>query len=257
MNDLNQRSIRLLFDIPVFSGTHREVLDFATKWLRLEPKNGLHTIFTPNPEQIVATRRFPWFQSVLCQSTMNLPDGEGIVWALRRRYPELSVQRISGREIFHDLLVYSSKEKLKVFLLGGKPGSAAAVIAKYRHDHPTLDWRMDPGAENIQQESVAERQRVVSAIAAHRPDLVCVAYGAPWQEKWVLDHQAELSASGVKIAMVVGGSFEYEAGKVPAVSPLVSALKLEWFQRLLIEPTRLRRQLIGAQFFLWVLQGKS
>lgn len=257
MNELNQRSVRLLFDIPVFSGTKREVLEFVTKWLQSAPKTTVHTIFTPNPEQIVATRRYPWFQSILSASSINLPDGEGVVWAMNRRYPELHLKRISGREIFHDLLVYSSQENLKVFFLGGKQGSADAVIQMYQKQHPRLDWRSDPGAQAIQQESSQENQRVLTAIADYRPDLVCVAYGAPWQEKWVYDNMADLTVAGVKVAMVVGGSFEYEAGKVPQVSPLVSSLKLEWLQRLIMEPARLKRQLIGAQFFLWVLQGKS
>lgn len=257
MNDLKPRSIRLIFDIPVFSGSKREVLDLAAKWLHSDSKSGVQTIFTPNPEQIVATTRFPWFLSLFSQSSLNLPDGEGLVWAMKRRDPDLVIDRISGREIFHELLGYASQENLKVFLLGGKPDSAKIVIDKYLKNNSKLEWKTDPGAKDIQHESPTEKQRVLNAITNYRPDLVFVAYGAPWQEKWISDHQAELTAAGVKIAMVVGGSFEYEAGKVPQVAPLVSQLKLEWLQRLIMEPTRLKRQLIGAQFFLWVLQGKS
>ncbi len=233
------------------------MLEFTRKWLHSDAKSGLNTIFTPNPEQIVATKRFPWFHQLLEHSTLNLPDGEGIVWAMKRRYPALTLERISGREIFHDLLVYSIQEQKKVFFVGGKPGSAEGIIQMYQKQDSQLDWRADAGATDIRNETVAEEKRVVSAIAVHRPDLVFVAYGAPWQEKWIMDHQAELSKAGVRIAMAVGGSFEYEAGKVAAVSSLVSRLKLEWLQRLIMEPTRLKRQLVGAQFFLWVLQGKS
>ena len=56
-----------------------------------------------------------------------------------------------------------------------------------------------------------EEPAVVQAIAAAKPDILFVAFGAPRQEKWIRRHQEELGAS---VAIGVGGSFDVFAGRV-------------------------------------------
>lgn len=241
-----------LWGVPLYTGNMRELL--STLEHHIEQRKGFLSIFTPNPEQFVFAHKHKEFLTVLRANAVNLPDGAGVVWALRRHRNNTTAVRIAGREVFHALLVKAKQKHWRVCLVGGKAGSARAVIEKYGEDLP---WVYDPGAVTIARETPSEKQRVLRMIARLRPHLVFIAYGAPWQEQWIASNQEELRACGVQVAMAVGGSFEYEAGKVPLPSTFVVAHNLEWLQRLIVEPWRWKRQLIGAQFFFRELFGHS
>ncbi len=254
--------VRTIFDIPIFGGSRDALLEMVKKRVESDKKRPLLTIFTPNPEQIVQSKRDDRFFSVLSTNEVNIPDGQGIVWALERSAVSqsgkpLAIERMPGREIFHTLLEMAANNEWKVFFLGGKPGSAEEIVAMYKKKYPHVDWRVDQGQKNVRNEDAASSERILTSISTYSPDLVFVAYGAPWQEFWIHQNTEFLENTGVKLAMVVGGAFEYEAGKAFHVSSLVETLHLEWLQRLLLEPWRWRRQLRGLQFFLWVLQGKG
>lgn len=201
------------------------------------------TIFTPNPEQLVRASQDPTFYSYLKSGDILLPDGAGLVWAVnRQRTRDNRLQRITGREVFHELLELAMSKHYKIFLLGGNLGSAETIASRGNIE-------FDDGPKENTEE-------ILQKIREYKPDLVFVAYGAPYQEHWIVDHRDVLEQAGVKIAMVVGGSFEYEAGKVARVPAIVERLHLEWLQRLILEPSRLGRQLRGGKFFLDVLLGK-
>ncbi|HSW89966.1 MAG TPA: WecB/TagA/CpsF family glycosyltransferase [Patescibacteria group bacterium] len=234
-----------LGEVPFFIGTKPQLLDTL-------PSNALISVFTPNPEQMVLAWNNPKFYKLLEENDLNIPDGQGIVWALG----EPKLQRIAGRELFHDLLQKAQKENLRVFLVGGKKGSAAAIAAKYQIPNSKFQIFFDPGAKDIQNETDEERERVLQAIERERPEFIFVAYGAPWQEFWIEQNHTRLEAAGVKLAMVVGGAFEYESGRVPKVSPTIERLHLEWLQRLITEPWRWRRQLTGLTFFVQIAVHK-
>ncbi len=208
------------------------------------------TICTPNPEQLVRASHDTTFYDHLKSSDILLPDGSGLVWAVNRQQTrDNRLQRITGREVFHELLELAIRKHYKVFLLGGKPGAAAMIAAHCQRSNETCQIGFDDGPK----ENTGE---VLKKISERKPDLLFVAYGAPSQEQWIVDHREVLQQCGVKIAMVVGGSFEYEAGNVVKVPVIVERLHLEWLQRLILEPWRLGRQLRGGKFFLDVLLGK-
>ncbi len=246
--------IRSILGIPFYSGRRGELLDFLAAVIA-EPSSKCLVVYTPNPEQVVQAKKFPWFHQLLQKSDINLPDGEGIVWAIKQqKNSDISLTRIAGREVFVDLLSLAREQKYKVFFLGGKPGSGEAVVAKWSD---MLFCQYDQGAVDITAETAAEKKRVLEKIAAYQPSLLFVAYGAPWQEKWIAENKDFLDTHGVKVAMVVGGALDYESGKVKKVPVLVSSIHLEWLWRLFWEPWRWKRQLIGLQFFVWILLGKK
>src|SRR5258707_4660124 len=245
-------SVHPIFGISIVSESKDEVLNKFIDSLEDSSSREVSLVFTPNPEQIAMSFHDPKFSRELTESTWNLPDGEGLVWALKRQVSaqgeKLRVHRIPGREVFHDLLEKAGEKGWKVFLLGGKPGSAQVIADNIQHPiSPTsprlrgagnFQLNLDEGAKDIRHETQGEAKRVLEEIAAFRPKILFIAYGAPWQERWLLDHKNELSKAGVKLAMVVGGAFEYEAGLVPQVPSWIGHLHLEWLWRLLSQPWR-------------------
>ena len=55
---------------------------------------------------------------------------------------------------------------------------------------------------------------ILKGIEAAQPNVLLVAYGAPRQDLWIRRHREALPAS-VRLAMGVGGVFDYISGRVP------------------------------------------
>ena len=82
-----------------------------------------------------------------------------------------------------------------------------------------------------------------------------VAMGVPHQELWI---RRNLSKLGAKVAIGVGGLFDFYSGRIPRAPMWVREIGMEWFYRFSQEPSRLwKRYLIGNNVFLFhVLQSR-
>ena len=89
-----------------------------------------------------------------------------------------------------------------------------------------------------------------------KPSIILVAFGAPWQEQWVVNHREFLEKNKVKLVMVVGGAIDMLTGKVQRAPKFVQQLQLEWLFRLIQQPWRWKRQLRLIQFIGHVLKEK-
>jgi N-acetylglucosaminyldiphosphoundecaprenol N-acetyl-beta-D-mannosaminyltransferase len=82
----------------------------------------------------------------------------------------------------------------------------------------------------------AETARILIAIAAAAPDLLVVGLGAPKQELWVHRHHRQLSAN---VALCVGATIDFLAGKKRRSPVWMRRAGLEWAHRVMVEPRRL------------------
>jgi N-acetylglucosaminyldiphosphoundecaprenol N-acetyl-beta-D-mannosaminyltransferase len=81
--------------------------------------------------------------------------------------------------------------------------------------------------------------------------MLFVAMGSPKQEYWIASN---LSLTGARFALGVGGSFDHLSGISRRAPKWMQRSGLEWFYRLAKEPTRLwRRYLIGNSAFIWLV----
>ena len=81
-----------------------------------------------------------------------------------------------------------------------------------------------------------------------------MAYGAPNQDKWIARNAPRLK---VKVAMGVGGTFDYLSGHAKLAPNWIRLIGFEWLYRLILQPSRLRRQLRLPRFVWAVLwRGK-
>jgi N-acetylglucosaminyldiphosphoundecaprenol N-acetyl-beta-D-mannosaminyltransferase len=151
---------------------------------------------------------------------------------------------VNGTDLFPRLCKMLAARGGRLYLLGGRPGVAAAAACWAEAHHPGLQIA---GAHNGYLDP-ADNQRVASEIRATRPDVLLVAMGAPRQEAWIGRHAA---AAGATVTLGVGGLFDYYSGRIPRAPAWMRRLGLEWIFRLLQEPGRLwRRYLIGNLVFL-------
>lgn len=178
---------------------------------------GQHYIVTVNPDFIVMAQKDKEFRDILNQADLSVADGVGVVWA-SRLFGEPLQERVSGADIVAQLKKESANQK--VFLLGGR-GGAAQTIAK--------NW------QNVV-DFTENQDEAVNSINRCRPDILLVALGAPKQEKWITQNLAKIPS--VKVAMGVGGTFNFLSGKVRRAPEFMQFLGLEWLWRTMTEKGR-------------------
>ena len=151
---------------------------------------------------------------------------------------------VNGTDLFPRLCESMATTNQRVFLFGAKPGLAEAAAEWARARFPGLQIAgtrhgyFPPGTE-------AETSAV---IRASRADVLLVALGAPEQEAWI---SRNMAATGVTVALGVGGLFDYYSGRIPRAPLWMRRTGLEWLFRLVQEPRRLwRRYVIGNVVFL-------
>lgn len=185
---------------------------------------------TVNPEFIVQAQSDPLFKRILNWADLALPDGAGL------RLAGINTI-VPGRKLVSALI----SANYRIFYLGGQGGVAKDMARKF-------GGKSDPGEPDIGHPH--RNSEILAAIAAYQPDILLVAYGAPWQEKWLYSN---LSALKSKVVMGVGGTFDYLTGKAKLPPAWMANLGLEWLWRLVHEPWRWRRQLNLLKFTWKVL----
>jgi N-acetylglucosaminyldiphosphoundecaprenol N-acetyl-beta-D-mannosaminyltransferase len=203
-------------------------------FLREEPGR-LHQICTVNPEFVMESRHNRAFRRLLNRVDLATPDGAGIIAAgilLRRPFKG----RATGVALVGRLAAMSAREGYSIFLLGAAPGVAdeAARVLAERYPGVGIAGTYAGSPRNEDWPAIVER------LQASQPDIMLVAYGAPGQDLWIDAHRHDLPAS-IKLAMGVGGVFDYLSGRAPLAPPLVRRVGLEWLYRLVTQPWRWRR----------------
>jgi N-acetylglucosaminyldiphosphoundecaprenol N-acetyl-beta-D-mannosaminyltransferase len=210
---------------------------------------GHHLVATVNPEFVMLARRDPEFHRLLEGAALCLADGWGVTWAARRQGRSLPA-RVTGVDLIPALADRAARRGWRLFLLGGAPGIAETVSGLLRRRYPELviagSHAGVAGPEGDEES--------LGLIAAARPDILLVAYGAPRQELWIARNLARLEA-GVGIG--VGGAFDYLSGRVPRAPAWMRRVGLEWLYRLLRQPWRARRMAVLPLFALEVLRAQS
>ena len=196
-------------------------------------------LYTPNPEIVMIAEKDESFRSVMNSAELVVPDGIGVIKAaniLKTPLPE----RVPGIELGEAMIAYCAKkgDALPVYLLGGKPAVAEEAAARLAEKYPGLCvcgthdgyFDMSGGEEN---------DRVITEIAEKGAKLVLVCVGAPKQENWIFNNRSKMPKVGVFAGL--GGSLDVFSGRSKRAPEFFCKTGLEWFYRLLKEPSRIGR----------------
>lgn len=209
-------------------------LDQAVERIRSFLKEpGFHHVVTPNSEMLVEASGNPHFRSVLVSADLHLPDSIGLV-KMAKRTGQYLPERVTGVDTVVRLLANLPSEH-SVFLLGAAPDVAELAAAKLREKNPQLrivgTYSGSP--------SEADAPEILRRINAADPQVLLVAFGAPAQDLWIDRYKADLHH--VRVAMGVGGTFDFLAGRIKRAPHIFRSLGLEWLWRLIQEPRRIKR----------------
>jgi len=207
-------------------------------------------VVTPNAQHIVLLESDAAFREAYARADLVVADGASLLLASRLAGETLRA-RVAGVDLFEQLCAKAAELGLRVFLLGGRVGSADLAAVALKRKFP---WLIVVGTccPSLGFESDEKELRAVNeAIRAARPDLVFVALGAPKQECWMEHHGRQ---TGAPVLIGVGGSFEIVGGILKRAPGWIQRIGCEWLYRLLLEPRRLwKRYLVGNAELLWIV----
>ncbi|MDB5100490.1 MAG: glycosyl transferase, WecB/TagA/CpsF family [Cyanobacteria bacterium RYN_339] len=233
MTDMIAR--RFVLDLPVDPLTLNAAVDRVAQVMqshRASPDLTPLQIVTLNAEMAMQALQDEELAAVIRHCGLVVPDGSGVVWALRRHGDV--VQKVAGVDLVRAMAARAAQDGYSVYFLGGKPGVAQEAADKLAEQFPGL--RVAGCRDGYFQP--ADEPALLDEIRTARPDLLLVALGVPRQEKWIVQHQKAL---GVPVAMGVGGSFDVFAGRVKRAPVGFQRLHIEWLYRLIQEPWRFQR----------------
>ena len=183
-----------------------------------------HHIATVNPEFVLEAQNNTEFKEILNGCDLNIADGVGIAYAYMRYGKRLRC-RFSGIDLMQELLTIANKERVGVFLACSTAGlsSYAQIVSMLEKEYPHVVF----GGENIDPKSPH-----LYKVQDTRYKILLCNFGAPNQEVFV----NSLSNGTIRLAMGVGGSFDFLTGKILRAPHFLRSVGLEWLWRLALEP---------------------
>lgn len=268
------KKIKIL-NVPFDVCTKDEALARVLDVLMKRGHEGGKHIVTPNPEMLLEAQKNPAFLETLQRAWLSIPDGIGILWASTFQeisrgnsqfikilkafftlaalacYPKFCTkvfpERVTGTDLMESICAVSrtlqppfdklrvTKGGIPIFLLGAKPGIAEKVKEileiRYRGVNIVGTFSGSPLEDDF--------ITIQALIAETQPQILFVAYGSPSQELWITEHLKKLKS--VKIAMGVGGAFDFIAGERKRAPKWMQKTGLEWLYRIIQEPSRWKR----------------
>lgn len=238
---------RDLFGLPFAAMTETETLSLVEAWAG-ERGSPCRQVATVNAEfasrawrPLTGRPRSEEFVRVLRESDLLVADGMPIVWVsrlVRRPLPE----RVAGSDLLPHLCGRATAAGPTIYFLGGQDDDAARAAGILRAANPALRIvGIDNAFVSLDGGEEARRtdEEVLSRIAAARPDILFVGFGAKKQDVWIARHKARLAA---KVAIGIGGSYRFVTGGNRRAPEWMRRWGLEWFHRLCQEPRRLFRR---------------
>lgn len=200
--------------------------------------NGQYHIATVNPEFIVDAYYNREFKDILNRADHNTVDGFGI--KLAGLFKGYTFKRCTGVDLVSALALSSEIEKERIFLLGGREGIGYAASRKLKQLNPNLNIvGYMSGFVDIKEPSLFEYNNVLGQINQLEPTILFVAYNAPYAQAFIDEYLSKMPS--VKVAIGLGGTFDFLAGTVQRAPKIFRTLGLEWLYRLILQPSRIKR----------------
>ncbi len=251
--------------------TMNQAIDQILAWTK---GKGKHYVVTPNIEFVMLAQKDAQFKQLLNKADLAIPDSARFSWAVRLLNEKSGLKRlllwptflvgnrlsigsfpvVTGTDLMEQLCKIGSKEGLKIGLIGGAEGVAAKTAQQLSKRFDLVDIFSDSGGViNAQGEQLSHHHLEKSAAnIVPKLDILFVAFGQGKQERWIVNNLDQLP---VKVAIGVGGAFDYLSGSVPRAPLWMRNAGLEWLYRIIVQPWRIKRFTALFQFIFQILRA--
>lgn len=209
----------------------------------------LNYIVTPNPEIVMVARKNLEFKEIINKADLVIPDGIGVIIAsgiLKRPLKE----RVAGFDLICNLFEDNSNIEKRVYILGAKPG-----VPEMAKENIEKKYNVKVVGHRDGYFKKEDEQNIIRDVNNSGANILLVGTGMEKQERFIYEYQSQLQP---KIAIGCGGSIDVFAGTVKRAPKFFQKCGLEWFYRLLKQPSRIIRMMVLPKFLLIVLfKGKK
>ena len=271
-----------ILDVKINKITVAEVLEKIKGFLL---SNKQCYIVTLNPEMVIEAQKNDYFKKIINGADLVIPDGIGIVLANKFLNRQALSKKITGIDLAYNICESKLAKDKKIYLLGAGQGiaeKASEVLSrKYNYlnivgaeigisnleffrpkrccppwEETSLGLGILRFAPNLDDNKFYKlNEELIQRINRTKPDIILVAFGSPKQEEWIYENLKKIPS--VRLAVGVGGSFDFISGKIKRAPLIFQKLWLEWLWRLILEPQRIRRIYNATVKFSWLILKKS
>jgi N-acetylglucosaminyldiphosphoundecaprenol N-acetyl-beta-D-mannosaminyltransferase len=193
-----------------------------------------HFLVTPNPEIILRAGQDEEYFYILNKADIAIADGFGIVLAglLKRQ----KINRVTGSDLTPLILNLAEDKNYKILIINWRAGLSSKddLEKTLTNKWPKLLFEI---LETDKKDYLLEEEN--NFINNFSPQIIFNTLGAPWQEKMIW-HQLPKWPS-VRLALAVGGSFDFLTEKIKRAPIVFRKLGIEWLWRLIKQPSRFKR----------------
>jgi N-acetylglucosaminyldiphosphoundecaprenol N-acetyl-beta-D-mannosaminyltransferase len=238
-----------VIETQVSTGTYA---DFIHNIITLPKKKTSSYVCFANVHMVVESYKDLTFRTIVNNADVIAPDGKpiSVYLNLLKGYKQ---EKVSGPDLFIDLLKECEKRKMRVFFYGSTEEVLSKVRTRIGTELPalTIAGTLSPPFRELSRE---EKNEVVSIINSTEPDLIFVSLGCPKQEKWMAEHLGIINGCVLGVGQALG----IYAGLSTRCPKKLQEIGLEWAYRLYHEPARLwKRYTVTNSFFLFLIMKYS
>lgn len=222
-------------------GVPLAIADYASviAWMRARiSERSKATLSAAAVNLLMSAREHPEVAAALAHTTLIVPDGQPLVWALHL-LGHRRATRVYGPELMARFCAGAAADAIPIYLYGGRDERALQLLCgRLRARYPGLAIAgcFSPPFRALSDE---EQAQVAERINASGAQIVFVGIGQPKQELWMAAMRDRLDPP---VLCGVGAAFDFHAGIVRQAPPWLGAHGLEWVWRLALEPRRLWRR---------------
>lgn len=243
-----------IFGVEIQNTTLEDVVSKLEGYLK---GDSLKTIYTPNTEIVMAAKENRSLKELINKGDLVIADGIGLVYGSRIKKRPLK-ERVTGFDTSMKLLDIANKNAYSLFLLGGKDGVAKGAAERINRDYPNIRIAgFHHGyfkGSHLGLKGEAEEEKIIEDINKSNPDIIFVGFGFPKQELWIHANKDRIKG---RVIIGNGGVMDILAGNAKRAPEIFIKLGLEWFYRLVQDPSRIKRQMALPKFLVNVILDKE
>ncbi len=219
-----------------------QAIDYLKECLK-GTKNNI--VVTPNPEMIVIAKKESEFRDLLNSASLCTADGIGVVYA-SRLYKQRLTQRVCGFDMTMEMIKSHEQTNASFYLLGAGKGVAEKACQNLKNTYKGINiLGCHDGYFDEQEE-----KNIIDEIKELKPDILIIGLGMKKQEMFANKYKDILPC---KIMFCVGGTIDVLSGEVKRAPDIFIKLNLEWFYRLITNPSRFLRMFKLPYFVILVV----
>jgi len=208
-------------------------------------------VVLPYSEFVVRAQKDEEFKNILDSADFCLCESRGLYLMARLMGKKLK-QNIYGVE-----LIYKLSQRLKLPAQGGSAsGGKTQKLFLFGGREDVIKKTAEKLGDCVigYEHGYQDEKKVVDKINLIKPDVLLVGLGSPKQEKFIYENLKKMPS--VKLAIGVGGAFDFISGCTKRAPRILQKIGLEWLWRLILEPRRAKR-VYGGVFKLGFLAIKE